>query len=301
MLAVCQSTCAGYWYPAGASELRDLLTAQFKLAREHDQSPESGSDTAFIVPHAAPAYSGKVAAAAYLRASEANPRRVLLLGFYHSGGCAGVMIPPVEAYRTPLGETTLDLQAIDTLRTNEGFGYAAASDHSVEVQLPFLQFVMPQARLVPLFVGPLDAARTEAAATALSDLLADDTVLIASSDFTHYGRSFGFVPFPLDSETPRRIREQDLAIIQAIGTLDAGEYQRLRRRSPSSLCGDHPVSLLVETLRRFRTRVAHRLLSYAQSGEMTGDYRQSVSYAAVAFSSMPEPRAGLADIEIGLA
>jgi MEMO1 family protein len=300
MSRVCQSSCAGYWYPAEATELRDLLARQFELAVKHSQTAGSGRDAAFIVPHAAPAYSGQVAAAAYLRIAEQNPRRILLLGFCHSGHCEGIEIPPFEAYRTPIGETAVDLQAIDCLRGLVICTDRPASDHSVEVQLPFLQFAVPDARILPVFVGRLGKAEKELASAAIFELLTPGTVLIASSDFTHYGRSFGFVPFPLDRETPRRIRELDMEIIRAIGVLDSRDYESVRRRAPGCLCGDFPVSLLIETLRRFRTGVVHRILEYAQSGEMTGDYRQSVSYAAVAFSAAPDSWTRGPEVEIGV-
>ena len=300
MSAVCQSSCAGYWYPANAAELRELLFERFGTARAHSLPLESGVDAGFVVPHAAPLYSGKVAAAAYTRLTELHPRRVLILGFCHSGAHPGIAIPPFDTYRTPLGDIALDLQAIDSLLGQPCFQFARVSDHSVEVQLPFLQLTAPEACIVPLFVGQLNVRERETAATALIELLTNGTVLIASSDFTHYGRSFGFVPFPLDSETPRRIREQDMETIRAIAALDLPEYRERLRRCPESLCGDFPVSLLIETLRRFRTHVVSHILDYAQSGEMTGDYRQSVSYAALAFSAAPESWTGRPQVEIGL-
>jgi MEMO1 family protein len=297
MAAVCQSPYAGEWYPSDPVQLRALLEDKFGEARQQSEVPESRFDVAVLVPHASPFYSGRVAASAFLRAAAHRPRRVLLIGFSHSGDHAGVAIPPFECYRTPLGDCTVDLQAVDTLLSQPPFARGDVIDHSVEIQIPFLQFAMPEAQIVPMFAGIVDEAGSAAAAGALASLMTHDTVLVASSDLTHYGHAFGFTPFPLDEDTPRRIHEQDFETLRVILALDLREYRRNLLRRPMSLCGHNSVSLLIETLRHYPAHLDASVVDYQQSGEITGDFRQSVSYAALAFA--PRAQARFEGVPIG--
>ena len=297
MAAVCQSPYAGEWYPADPVELRNLLENKFEEAGKQGEDLESCVDAAVLVPHASPFYSGRVAAAAYLRVAMRRPRRVLLVGFSHAGDHPGIAIPPFECYRTPLGDSAVDLQAVDSLLSQPPFARGDVIDHSVEIQIPFLQFAMPEARVVPLFAGVMDEAGTAAAAVAVAGLMTNDTVLVASSDLTHYGRAFGFTPFPLDEETPRRIHDQDFETLRVILALDLREYRRNLLRRPMSLCGHNSVSLLIETLRHYPMHLDGSIVDYQQSGEITGDFRQSVSYVALAFAPRAEVR--LRDVRIG--
>jgi len=105
--------------------------------------------------------------------------------------------------------------------------------------------------------------------------------LVASSDFTHYGRSFGFTPFPPDRAAAGRLEELDYECMEAAGTLDSARFLETLERNRATVCGSGPIALLMETLRRLDGELYLDTLDYQTSGELTGDYRHSVSYAAL--------------------
>jgi len=236
---------------------------------------------ACVVPHAGPMYSGVVAAAAYRALARARPERIVLLGFSHRGGPRGIAWPDEDAIATPLGAVSIDREFLEQLsfcRVPE----AAVCDHSVEIQLPFLQRAVPGVPVAPLYVSPLSTGERKAAAEALLAVMTPGTVLIASSDFTHYGREFGYLPFPADDHAPDRIRELDLECIHAAGSLDPEVFLETIRHTRATVCGYEPIALLLEILHR-RAGVWQEMLDYQASGEITGDWRHSVSYAALGY------------------
>jgi AmmeMemoRadiSam system protein B/AmmeMemoRadiSam system protein A len=287
--AVCHtSPFTGSWYPGRPAELRALLTRLFEDSERRTGPYIAPEGAAFVVPHAGLIYSGTVAAAAYRHIRALQPERVILLGFAHRGAPSGVWIPELDAYRTPLGETEVDRAAAAELLETGACGAmpeSALCDHSVEIQLPLLQAAASGAKLVPLYVSALNAAGRAAAAQALAALAGPRAVFVASSDFTHYGRGFSYQPFPPDDLVADRLHELDHGIIEAAGSLDAGLFFEALRKASSTMCGYEPVALLLETLVRIGggREIFQELLDYQTSGEITGDYRQSVSYAALGF------------------
>jgi AmmeMemoRadiSam system protein B/AmmeMemoRadiSam system protein A len=277
MSAVHASPFSGSWYPEDASELRSLLENLFEHSRR--RAPFLFPDgLGFVVPHAGPAYSGTVAAAAYRAIERQAPERVVLLAFPHRGGLEGVAAPDVAAISTPLGEVAID----------PGFGGFPAvaekrvCDHSFEIQLPFLQWAAPQARVTPLYVGRMDGAERSAAAGALAALWRPGVVFAASSDFTHYGPSFGFTPFPPD-RAGRRLRDLDFECIEAAATLDSTNFLATLEENGATVCGAAPIALLLETMRLLDAGMYQSTLDYQTSGELTEDFRHTVSYAALGY------------------
>jgi AmmeMemoRadiSam system protein A/AmmeMemoRadiSam system protein B len=211
-----------------------------------------------------------------------------VLGFSHQGAAPGAWIPDVPAFRTPLGEVAVDREFAAALGEEGAFGRKdeeALCDHSVELQLPFLQFSAPAAKVVPVYVSGLTHESRTAAARKLSSLLGPETVVVASSDFTHYGRAFSYQPFPADEFAVERLREIDESAIEAAGTLCADQFLAELRTSGSTVCGTEPISLLLETLRLAGRdeEIFQTTLDYRTSGEITDDYAHSVSYAALGY------------------
>jgi len=277
MTPVHVSPYSGSWYPERAAELRSLLEDLFARSRRRAPFLFAGG-LGFVAPHAGPAYSGTVAAAAYRAIQEQSPERVVLLAFPHRGGLKGVAAPDVAAIRTPLGEVEIDAGFA-------GFPTVAEQrvcDHSFEIQLPFLQWAAPQARIAPLYVGRMDEAARAAAADRLAALWRPGVVFVASSDFTHYGASFGFTPFPPD-RAGVRLRELDCECIEAAATRDGARFLGTLDRTGATVCGFEPIALLVETMRRVDPGAYQATLDYQTSGELTEDFRHSVSYAALGY------------------
>jgi AmmeMemoRadiSam system protein B len=287
MAAAQISPYGGIWYPPQQRRLNALLDELFETSCRRTGPHVLPGALAALVPHAAPRYSGTVAAAAYRHVQLAKPERVFILGFSHAGGQRGVAIPNVARYRTALGEIAVDASSGRALYAAAPFRLvdeSEACDHSVESQLPFLQRVAPAARVIRLYVGQLEEEERTAAAQALARAYHPGDVLLASSDLTHYGPSFGYVPFPVDSLIAARLRELDRAVLAAASSLDCGLFFATLRKSGATACGYQPISLLLRTLSLMDGEdIFQQELDYQTSGEITGEFCEGVSYAAAGY------------------
>ena len=261
-----------------------MLREAFSQSERRIGPVPSRGEFAFIVPHAAPQYSGPVAAAAYRHVAALKPPSVAVLGFSHFTNHNGILVPEADAYRTPLGDIAVDSGPRHALLREPLFATGDPADHSVEIQLPFLQFVAPGTPVLPLYIGRLSRNEATQAAHTLARLLGPHAVLVASTDFTHYGPEFGYTPFPLDERTPRRLHSLDHRLIESIGTFNPNNFFALLRETQSTMCGFMAVYLLMEWAHTNAPTVQQRVLDYQTSGEITGDYGHSVSYAALAYS-----------------
>jgi AmmeMemoRadiSam system protein B/AmmeMemoRadiSam system protein A len=220
---------------------------------------------ALIVPHAGYVYSGSTAALAYARlaASRSVIRRVVLLGPAHRVAVRGLALPDVQVFATPLGEVPLDLSAMQAIAHLPQVVVSAAvhaQEHGLEVQLPFLQLVLDDFKLVPLVVG--DASPAQVAQ--VLELLwgGPETLLLISSDLSHY------LPF-------RAAQARDQETVQHILHLDAS-------LNHSQACGAAPVNGLL--LAAQRHALQPQLLGLCNSGDTVGDKERVVGYASVAFT-----------------
>ncbi|HEY2015010.1 MAG TPA: AmmeMemoRadiSam system protein B [Bryobacteraceae bacterium] len=285
MLANHVSPYSGSWYPENAVELERLLDERFTQSCGRTGPYLLPDALGFVTPHAGPAYSGTVAAAVYRTLQQLQPETIVVLGFPHHGGLGGVAIPDVDSISTPLGDVRID-PAIDVRFTRfRRVSEAQVCDHSFEIQLPFLQKAAPRARLLPLYVGHMETEERRAVASTLADAWQPGMVFLASSDFTHYGRSFGYTPFPADSAVAGRLRSLDFECIDAAGSLDASLFLETLREHGATVCGRDPIALLLEVLRTLgNDRVYQSVLDYQTSGEIENNFHHSVSYAALAYS-----------------
>ena len=264
---------AGQFYPADGSELAHLVERCFRDSRGPGEIPPpqrsaSRRVRAAIVPHAGYEYSGAIAAHAYLRiAHDAPPASVLVLGVDHHGMSRGASLSD-RAWLTPLGPTPVDhdlVRALSQLPV-EVDEAAHAHEHSIEVQLPFLEYVLPHPRFVALEVGfgPFDFL--EDVARVVRDAVAGrDVLLVASTDFSHY------VP-------PRTADRLDHLAIDAILARDARRLYDTVRRNDISMCGIAPTTVLLAATRDWP--VEARLLRWGHSGEVT-PMHEVVGYAAI--------------------
>jgi len=267
---------AGTWYPAGRDALAALVDRLLDAA-------EAGAARAVIAPHAGYAYSGSLAATA-LRALElSGTRRVILLGPSHHFGFAGAAVPAEgRACRTPLGDLAIDREAVAALGASPGFRMddrVFVPEHALESELPFLQRLLPDGlAIVPVLVGG-GASRADAAdvARALEPLLDEATRIVVSSDFTHYGTAFGYVPFR--EAVPERIEALDRGALAAIAAGDAAGFARYVDETGATICGRRAIDVLL----RLPAGSRGRTVAYDTSGRQTGRWDHSVSYAAVEF------------------
>jgi MEMO1 family protein len=272
----------GQWYPESMTELDSLLDEKYAESRKRTEA-FLPAGLGFVVPHAGPAYSGTVAASVYRTLKQQQARRVVMLAFPHHGLLRGVAGPDVDAIATPLGEVRIDRPFVREFRV---LPESRLCDHSFEIQLPFLQKSLPDAEVAPLYVGQLSVTEREDAADILAGGWQPGTVFVASSDFTHYGREFGHQPFPVDAHIAERLRELDFEYIDAAASLSSGRFLDTLERRRGNVCGAAPVALLLEVLKRLDGNgIYPTTLDYQTSGELTGDFQHSVSYAALGFHS----------------
>jgi MEMO1 family protein len=271
------SPFSGSWYPEDPRELASLLDELFVNSEARCPYVTPGA-VGYVVPHAGPAYSGTVAAAVYRAIARQQPERIFVLGFPHRGGLHGVAAPDAGVIRTPLGEVAIDHEPGVFPLADED----RVCDHSFEIQLPFLQRVAPSARITPLYVGPMNARERAEAAEKLAAVWRPGAVFLASSDFTHYGRNFGFTPFPPDSEAKEKLRELDFECMEAAATLRPERFLETLKTNGATVCGSDPIALLLDAASRVGELYQERL-DYQTSGEITDDFRHSVSYAALGY------------------
>lgn len=261
MPTVRPAAMAGLFYPGDPAVLRQTLD---DLLAEGESAAESLTPKALIVPHAGYVYSGPIAAAAYTRLGhlKGRIRRVILLGPTHRVFVRGLALPEADRFATPLGEVRLDREVLDRLATLPQVtrsGAAHEMEHSLEVQLPFLQHVFGDFTLVPLAVGQ---ATAEEVAEVLEVLWGgDETLIVISSDLSH------FLPAP-------RARESDRAAADAILALDP-------QLSHEQACGATPVNGLLLAARRHGLRPLE--LDLRNSSDTAGDPERVVGYGAFAF------------------
>jgi AmmeMemoRadiSam system protein A len=157
-------------------------------------------------------------------------------------------------------------------------------DHSVEIQLPLLQKAVPGSQIVPLYVGAMDGAQRSAVARVLAQHVQPGDVLLASSDLTHYGRAFDYVPFPADGSFRARLYQMDAKAMEAAGSLDSALFLDTLRDLHSTVCGYGPISLLLATLGFLGgDDVFQQTLDYQASADITGDTSHSVSYGSLGY------------------
>ena len=287
MQAVHVSPYGGTWYPGCRTDLERLLDELFETSVERTGSYLLPQALGFIVPHAGLEYSGAVAAAAYRYIRAQQPERAVILGFAHRGGPAGVSIPDLAKYETPLGEVAVDRERMERLAAHRPFQFLAEDrvcDHSVEIQLPLLQHAAPHARVLPLFIGHLDEHSGQAAADTLARLCEPGTIFLVSSDLTHFGRSFGYQPFRVDSAISARLSRLDHGLMEAAASLDAQYFLDAIGEQHATVCGRSPIALWLRILSMAQgEEVFQEILDYRTSGDVTGDYEHSVSYGALGY------------------
>jgi AmmeMemoRadiSam system protein B/AmmeMemoRadiSam system protein A len=269
---------AGLFYPKDPAELSKMIEACLAAA----EVQPVGELKALVCPHAGYPYSGPVAAYGYKLLSGKHYDTVVVMGPSHYAYLHAASVANDSLYRTPLGDVPISEKArilagsspfalepscmvqrpdwwLQSSRLAPAVDTAETWEHSVEVEIPFLQKVLGQFQLVPVVCGDVDPAR---AAKALEPVLDDRTLVIASSDLSHY--------YPYD-----RARELDHSCVEAICRLD------ITAMEGQEACGRIPILILMNVARDRGWKV--RLLDARNSGDTAGEKSRVVGYAAIAF------------------
>ncbi len=262
-----QPYVAGYFYPGERHKLEQEL--EIRVDREADRV----SAVAVIAPHAGYMYSGGVAGAVY--SSVKIPKRLVLLGPDHQSRAARISLVKSGAWATPLGEAPIDTPLAERiLRGSDLIAVDPAAhngEHSLEVQLPFLQFLNPEISMVPISI-PYFADFPElrelglAIASAVRDP-EDPALIVASTDMSHH----------VSQDTAR---DKDFRAIDRILALDAQGLYDTVRAERISMCGFQATAATLVAANKLNARQAELML-YQTSGDVTGDYAAVVGYAGI--------------------
>ncbi|OHB75940.1 MAG: hypothetical protein A2Z25_17330 [Planctomycetes bacterium RBG_16_55_9] len=271
------------WYTSDANALGRQIEGLFQNA----QAKPVDNIIGLILPHAGYQYSGRTAAAG-LKTTDKAYKRMIVIGPTHRLGMEEILsVPRATHYQTPLGQIPLDVELIDKLLTYSVFRHVpqaheydrGGQEHSVQIELPLLQHRQRDFKLVPIVAGQCSPETVARAAAILKSVVDEETLVIASSDFVHYGPNYSYVPFT--DNVPEQIKKLDMGAYEHIAQLDGPGFLEYRRKTGATICGSVPIAILLSMLSE---PAKSHWVQYATSGEMTGDYTNSVSYLSVAFS-----------------
>jgi AmmeMemoRadiSam system protein B len=271
-----KAAVAGTWYPGTATALAAAVDRH--LAGAHREL--TGTLVAVIAPHAGLVYSGPVAAHAYRLLSQRPVDLVVLIGPSHHVGFSGVSVYGSGAFETPFGPMEIDDACASALTAASPIVHelpaAHAREHSLEMQLPFLKRLAPDARIVPLLMGFQTAATSAALGDALAEVIRPrpNTLLVASTDLSHYQ----------DAATAAAL---DAVVIDCVTRFDPDGLQRALDREPNHACGGGPTVAVMRAARQLGARDAV-MLKYADSGDVSGDKSAVVGYLAAALGTFAE-------------
>jgi AmmeMemoRadiSam system protein B len=267
----------GMWYSGNATELEKSI--QGYLA-EAPSGPTTGQLIGLVAPHAGHFFSGHVAGAAFASLTSGAFETVVLIGPDHRGATPGQIATfNVDAWRTPLGDIPVNQAFLQALQAEIALKLLSTdSEHSLEIELPFLQMTLKEFKLVPLMMGDQSPSTCRRLADALARVINTDqfnsTLLVASSDLSHF----------FDDDTARRL---DKNTIQFMLDLDGDGLAQHAESGPSRgappACGAGPVATIIHAAKALGADQAH-LLKYATSADVHPRKDSVVGYVAVAIT-----------------
>jgi AmmeMemoRadiSam system protein B/AmmeMemoRadiSam system protein A len=281
------ASCAGTWYPGEGEALEKQVD---ELLAKAPACAASDKPVAVISPHAGYRWAGPVMASGFRCLQGHTYKRVVVLAFSHSypKPYKGVEVTgELTAYETPLGLVPIDRDACDQLLKHRLFQSNPAVDrkeHSLENLLPFLQRALEEFRLVPLLVGQISEMSEDEyteAAKAIIPLLDSDTLLVASSDFTHYGAYFDYVPFK--DNVPAELKELADKAAAPIQKCDFDGFAGHLDKTGDTICGRGPIKLLLRILSMLGRADGLRT-GVEFFGRISGDWSRSVTYQSIVFT-----------------
>lgn len=301
---------AGKLFPETEEGLRTTVT---RLLDEAVAPEPTEPLFACVVPHGPYGISGKVAAEAFKHLKPGQFKRVIILGASHAEmSFEDCSMDAVDVFATPMGFVPLDKVAVRTLTYSTLFATRALRynhqdngflseterkplheyEHSVEIVLPFLQQRLGKFELVPILVGQLtngtgqySEKRTEAVAAQLRRIMDHETLLVVSTDFTHFGNDFSYRPF--DSDIFNKIDKLDKVGLDRLASNDYMGFEAFIKKTNDPICGLNALRVLQKLL---PANAYGKVLAHATSGRFYNDENRSVSYASVNFYLSDKPR-----------
>lgn len=270
------SILAGTWYEADAGKLAAQIRSYLDQAKVVDVP---GRLTAIVVPHAGHVYSGRVAAHAFRLLEGRDIETVVLVGPCHRARAEGVSIN-LKDYETPLGRVQLDRELAESILKIGGEGYgtrpqAHAQEHCLEIQLPFLQTVLPGAKIVPILFDGTDIDVCARLGKTLAQAVeGKKALLLCSTDLSHFHEG-------------DEARAMDGELVKQVEAFDYGGLYMELAMGQIEACGGFSLVSVMMAAKKLKANRAS-LLNYAHSGDVTGDNSRVVGYMAVAFTNDPD-------------
>jgi AmmeMemoRadiSam system protein B/AmmeMemoRadiSam system protein A len=274
-ITVRESAIAGSWYPDDPGALAREVDGYLDAATPGDCGE---LPLVLVAPHAGYRYSGAAAGQVFAQIRDCHVRRVWVLAPSHRLPLDGVGLYPVDAFRTPLGDLPTDQAVAERLAENAHFEWLSGGDageHALEIELPFLQRALGAFELVPLLLGRITPQQAEAVAEAIRPELGPGDLVVISTDFTHHGGRFGYAPLAGSQDLPAELAELDRGAWELAAALKPQAFYDYVQQTGATICGRAGL-LLAATLVPSAARGTE--LVYTTSGELTGDWSNTVSY-----------------------
>lgn len=260
-----EPSVAGTFYPGSKASLEKQLGKMIHFA------PEKRKVIGLVSPHAGYVYSGGCAGKGF--GAVEVPGHVIILGVNHRGMGASFAVDGNDYWSTPLGDVAVDMElAAQLVEDSDIFeidSHAGAMEHSLEVQVPFVQYINPQAKILPITISSGNLGRLMEGGREIARLVEgrSDVLIVASTDMSHY----------IDAETARIL---DRKAIDAILALDPGALFDVVMRERISMCGVGPTTMMLSAALELGAKTAE-VIEYTNSGEVSGDYYQVVGYVSM--------------------
>jgi MEMO1 family protein len=263
-----ESYAAGMYYPGTPAAVKAALAKYIEKKAPKEEA------VGLLMPHAGYQYSGAVAGAAISRIIMKDT--FIIMGPSHSGLGEPFSVWPEGAWQTPLGNVEVEVELaqkiIELSRYAKPDFLAHGEEHAVEVQIPFLQYLKPDVKIVPVILAGASLAVYREIGHAIAQAIKDtqkNVVILASGDMTHY-------------EPAEDARAKDMKAIESMLNLDEAELTRRYNQLHITMCAHGPVTTLIAAAKELEA-VKGELVMYSNSGEGTGDYSSVVGYAGVLF------------------
>ena len=270
---------AGQWFPARAEALASVVDIYLSASTVELAQPPA----ALIVPHAGYEFSGITAGKTFATVKGRTYKRVIVMGLSHHVLLRGASVLRVDAYETPLGRIPADAEAREALLKCAVVSEqpaAHATEHSAENQFPFLQRALGNFKMVELLVGEMTPAQRSTLADALRPLLDSATLLVVSSDFTHYGPNYQYVPFT--DHIPENLAALNNAALQQIFAVDVPGWDGYLAQTHDTICGQAGIGLLLKIMEPMDD-MRGTSVATDYSGRVTGDWTNAVTYSGIVF------------------
>ena len=271
---------SGQFYPSGKAELKEKVEKLLAKSKRKEKAKVYG----IVSPHAGYEYSGEAAASAYKELEHGKYDVFILLGPNHTGYGKKVSVTD-EDFETPLGIAENDKEFCKEIIGKFGKSEEAHKyEHCLEVQLPFLISIFKKIKMAPIILSLDSYSECAELAKELEIIiikLKRKACIIASSDFTHYGGAYGFLPFSgSNEEIKKKLYELDRKAISFVEKLNGKEFFQYSQNT--TICGVAAITTAIELCKGLGAKKA-KLLNYYTSGDISGDYSNAVGYAAIEF------------------